>query len=106
MEIAEWQDPATRRATLASVHAVDGRVALPNDITNAERRFMRTMLDRARSLDTWTRGLFAECLVAELLSGAELAVSTISGWDVTWEGITIAIRTTGKIGRASCRERV
>ena len=75
-------------------------VADLHDLSPAERRFLARVLGNARSLDPYTRGLFAEALVCESLgSGAELSKDPICPHDIDWNLgnrlTTIAVRCTG-----------
>src|SRR5689334_20338002 len=72
------------------------------DLTNldpAEHHFLVAMIQRARRLDPWMRGVFAESLVCTHLRGATLAPYTFQEWDIKWavDGceVTIAVRTSG-----------
>lgn len=64
-----------------------------------EQRFLQETHRRLHSRDPWTRGLYAEALVAHLLHGAQLAAHSASPHDVEWtvdgRTITIAVRATG-----------
>jgi len=62
-----------------------------------EERFLREVLKRARLLESRTRGLFAEVLIAESLPGSDLGSHPMSRWDVKWKEIEIAVRTTGTV---------
>lgn len=79
-----------------------------DDLSSAERRFLVKTRRRLRDLDPWTRGHFAESLVAELIS-AELSPHTASPWDLDWPirtpPLTIAVRATGgySLGREPSR---
>lgn len=64
-------------------------------ITSVERRLLDRTLEKARKLDPYTRGLYAECLVAEALPGAVLMEDPIAPSDLQWRDITIAVRSTG-----------
>lgn len=64
-----------------------------------EQRFLQETHRRLHARDPWTRGLYAEALVAYLLPGAQLAAHSASPHDVEWtvdgRTITIAVRATG-----------
>lgn len=70
-----------------------------NLIERAEKRFAQDLLRRLHGRDPWTRGHFAEALVAELLEGSELAAHSAVAHDLEWHDggrtITVAVRTTG-----------
>lgn len=67
-------------------------------LTASEQRFLVETRKRLHQLDPWTRGHFAECLVAELI-GADLATHTAAPHDLEWHirtpAVTIAVRATG-----------
>lgn len=77
-------------------------------LSAAEHRFLVETRRKLHDLDPWTRGHFAECLVADLI-GADLAEHTVSPHDLEWQvrspAITIAVRATGgySLGRDSAR---
>jgi len=64
-------------------------------LSAAEHRFLVETRRKLHDLDPWTRGHFAECLVADLI-GAELAAHTVSPHGLEWQvrspAITIAVR--------------
>lgn len=74
---------------------VDPFADLVPPLSSSEALFIRNVLDRLRRLESRTRGSYAEALVCDLLSGAELTTYAVSPYDVIWDGITIAVRTTG-----------
>lgn len=74
--------------------------------SKVEARFQKEVLKRVRTLESRTRGLYAEVLIAETLGeGAELGHHPMSPWDVRWDGIDIGIRTTGRVNSYSYEER-
>lgn len=64
-----------------------------------EHRFLIETRKRLHARDPWTRGLYAEALVASVLPGAQLAGHSASPHDIEWNingiSMTIAVRTTG-----------
>lgn len=78
------------------------------DLTASEQRFLVEARRRLHQLDPWTRGHFAECLVAELI-GADLSTHTAAPHDLEWRirtpAIAIAVRATGgySLGRDPSR---
>lgn len=65
-------------------------------VVRARRRYLDEVERRLDHLSSRVRGSFAEELVREYLGGdACLAVTATSPHDLTWQQITIAVRTTG-----------
>ena len=89
----------------ASYHAgVELKPAQLDDLNAVERHFLGSVLRRARNLDAFSRGLFAESLVCVNLDGATLAPVSYQEWDLKWtvdgKDVTIGVRTTGARGEA------
>ena len=71
-----------------------------SDVTPDEARFLHESLARLRGRDPWSRGYFAEALVAETLPGASCPRHSASPYDIEWnpgggKPIKIAVRATG-----------
>lgn len=65
-------------------------------VERAKRRYLAEVERQLDRLASRVRGSFAEVLVCEYLEAdACLAATATSPHDLTWEGITIAVRTTG-----------
>lgn len=62
---------------------------------DAQNKFSELIQIRLTNLDTWTRGHFAEALVAASLPGANFSQHGAAPCDLDWDGITIAVRATG-----------
>lgn len=74
--------------------------------SKVEARLQKQVLKLVRTLESRTRGLYAEVLIAETLGeGAELGHHVMSPWDVRWRDIEIAVRTTGRVNSYSYEER-
>ena len=72
------------------------RVGQPRlEVHPLERRFVEEMLDRLRSLNNVTRGVFAETVVAASLPGAKLQPDGYDAVDIVWEGIPIQVKCSG-----------
>ena len=67
----------------------------PDQFVHAQNKLIELVHLRLHGLDPWTRGHFAEALVASLLEGASLAEHGAAPCDLNWDGITIAVRATG-----------
>lgn len=67
----------------------------PEQFQDAQNKLIELVQKRLHSLDTWTRGHFAEALVASLLKGSLFAQHGAAPCDLDWNGITIAVRATG-----------
>lgn len=73
------------------------RLALVRKASVAEERFLDDQLLRLRQLESRTRGLFAEGLIAYHLGPSAHGSSyAASPWDLCWEDRTIAVRVTGQ----------
>lgn len=77
-------------------------MSTPDSLENLdliEQRFLIETRRRLHARDPWTRGLYAEALVASVLPGAQLATHSASPFDIEWsvneQPITIAVRATG-----------
>lgn len=80
---------------------------LDRPASKVEARLQKQVLKLVRTLESRTRGLYAEVLIAETLGeGAELGHHVMSPWDVRWGGIDIAVRTTGRVNSYSYEERM
>jgi hypothetical protein len=69
-------------------------------LTPAEEHFLRRTLARARSLESRTRGTYAESLLCELLPGATASEYAAEAFDLEWprsadHRVTVAVRTSG-----------
>jgi len=68
-------------------------------LSKAEEHFLQRMLQRLRSLESRTRGLYAESLLCSLLPGAKADDYAAAACDLVWKrrgkDITIAVRTSG-----------
>ena len=64
-------------------------------VERAKRRYLVEVERQLVRLASRVRGSFAEVLVCEYLGDARLAATATSPHDLIWEGITIAVRTTG-----------
>jgi hypothetical protein len=85
-------------------------VDLDKPPSRVEALLQRQVLKLTRTLESRTRGLYAEVLIAEILGdGAELGNHVMSPWDVRWtvggRAIDIAVRTTGTVNSYSYEER-
>jgi hypothetical protein len=67
----------------------------PDQFLLAQNKLIDLVQLRLHGLDPWTRGHFAEALVASLLEGATFAEHGAAPCDLNWNGITIAVRATG-----------
>ena len=67
----------------------------PDQFLLAQNKLIDLVQLRLHGLDPWTRGHFAEALVASLLEGASFAEHGAAPCDLSWNGVTIAVRATG-----------
>ena len=67
----------------------------PELFQGAQNKLIELVQKRLHGLDPWTRGHFAEELVASLLEGASFSKHGDAPSDLSWNGITIAVRATG-----------
>ena len=67
----------------------------PELFQGAQNKLIELVQKRLHGLDPWTRGHFAEALVASLLEGASFSKHGAAPCDLSWNGITIAVRATG-----------
>lgn len=67
----------------------------PEQFQDAQNKLIELVQKRLYSLDTWTRGHFAEALAAASLPGANFSQHGAAPCDLDWDGITIAVRATG-----------
>ena len=67
----------------------------PDQFVHAQNKLIELVHVRLHGLDPWTRGHFAEALVASLLEGASFAEHGAAPCDLNWDCITIAVRATG-----------
>ena len=67
----------------------------PELFQGAQNKLIELVQKRLHGLDPWTRGHFAEALVASLLEGASFSKHGAAPSDLSWNGITIAVRATG-----------
>ena len=83
-------------ATLARVMPYAPSMSDREVVERAKRRYLAEVERQLDRLASRVRGSFAEVLVCEYLDGdARLAATATSPHDLIWEGITIAVRTTG-----------
>lgn len=62
------------------------------NLSEVEKRWLRSRLSLLAGRDSWVMGSFAEHVVAEALPAAEESSNPIAAWDLTWEGIKIEVK--------------
>ena len=67
----------------------------PEVFQGAQNKLIELVQLRLHGLDPWTRGHFAEALVASLLEGASFSNHGAAPCDLSWNDMTLAVRATG-----------